>query len=147
MKNHFLISSRFKVIGWITFLIFFALAIANQYYDLNIPGFQAPPAILGPAEDNLTNELAFMGIIIGLLMICFAKHPHEDELISRLRLESWQWAVIINYIVLLVLNLAYYGLGFLMMVTYNVITILIVFILRFYYSMYQLQKNLNHDDK
>lgn len=147
MKNKFLLPSNFRLIGWITFLFFFALGIATEYANFSIPGFQ-----IYYTDDhdsiyyNLTNEFAFAGTIIGLLMVSFARHTNEDELISKIRLESWQWAVVINYGILLILNFTYYGFGFVFIVTYNVFTLLLVYIIRFYHSLYLLNKNLTDED-
>jgi hypothetical protein len=47
---------------------------------------------------NFTDEIALTGIILGLLFLAFARERREDEFINRTRLESWQWAVLINYI-------------------------------------------------
>lgn len=147
MKNRFLIPAKFRYIGWVTFLLFFGLGIFSQAAGYEIPGFQVyftdKP---GSANYNLTDELAFTGSIIGLLMISFAKHINEDELISKIRLESWQWAVIINYAILLILDLTNYGLGFVFIMTYNVFTLLIVYIMRFNYSLYSLKKGLSRED-
>ena len=147
MKNSFLIPAKFRIIGWFLFLLSFGLGILTQVASYEIPGFQVyftdRP---GSANYNLTDELAFTGSVIGLLMISFAKHINEDELISKIRLESWQWAVIINYAILLILDLTNYGLGFVFIMTYNVFTLLIVYILRFNYSMYSLKKGLSKED-
>lgn len=146
MKNKFLLPANFRLIGWITFLIFFALAIATEYCGFNIPGFQIfYPDDADSSNYNLTNELAFAGIIIGLLMISFARHNNEDELISKIRLESWQWAVVINYVILLILNFTTYGPAFVFIVTYNVFTLLLVYIIKFYHSLYVLNKNLTDE--
>ncbi|GAB3331880.1 hypothetical protein GCM10027299_37920 [Larkinella ripae] len=80
---------------------------------------------------NLTDEAAAIGIIIGLLLIAFSKEKVEDEMISRLRLESLQWAVYINYMVLGALILIVHGGLFLEVMMYNMFTVLIVFIIRF----------------
>ena len=147
MKNKFLLPANFRLIGWITFLFFFALSIATECAGFSIPGFQ-----IYYTDDytsnyyNLTNEFAFAGTIIGLLMISFARHINEDELISKIRLESWQWAVVINYGILLILNFTYYSLGFVFIVTMNVFTLLLVYIIRFYHSLYLLNKNLTDED-
>ncbi|WP_256002025.1 hypothetical protein [Pedobacter deserti] len=143
MKNQFLLPAKFKSIGWIGFLCFLALSIATEWYGFQIPGFQ-----IYYSEDkmfadyNLTNEFAFAGIIVSLLMISLARQEREDELIRKIRLESWQWAAIVNYVIVLVVIFATYGLGFLSIMTYNVITTLIVFIARFYYCLYILNRNL-----
>ena len=80
---------------------------------------------------NLTDELAALGAIIGLLLIAFSKEKVEDEMISQLRLESLQWAVYVNYLVLGVLILLVHGGLFFSVMIYNLFTVLIVFIIRF----------------
>ena len=144
MKNKFLLPEKFRQIGWVTFFLFFVLGIATEYSGFNIPGFYFVNA--ESIKYDLTNELAFAGTIIGLLMIAFARHINEDELISKVRLESWQWAVIINYAILIILNFTFYDFGFLFVIIYNVFTLLLVYIIRFYYSLYLLTKNLIDED-
>lgn len=96
---------------------------------------------------NLTSELAFLGITIGLLIVVFAKEKIEDELISMLRLKSLQWAVLISYIILIIINFSFYGLGFLILLVYNSWTLLVVFIIKFNWSLYQLKKEGIVDEK
>lgn len=116
--------------------------------DFQIPGFQIYHIPTGSFESisfgfedfNLTNEVALLGITIGLLMIVFVKEKIEDEYIAILRLKSMQWAVLISYIILIILNFSVYGLGFLILLVYNLWTTLIVFIIKFYFSLYKLRK-------
>lgn len=147
MKNQFLLPAKFRIIGCVTFLLFFALGILTESYGYQLPGFQIYYPNEGASGDyNLTNELAFSGVIIGLLMVSFARHINEDELISKIRLESWKWAVLISYAILLILNFTSYGLGFVFIVTYNVVTLLLVYIIKFNYSLYMLNKNLKNSE-
>jgi len=143
MKTLFLLPTKFNRIGWVTFLIFLVLGIYTTFMGFKIPGFQIyhtnEP---GSADYNLTDEFAFLGIIIGLLMISFARHINEDELISKVRLESWQWAVIIHYVLLLIINFTTYGFGFVFTVTFNSFTLLLVYIIRFNYSLFMLKRGL-----
>lgn len=143
MKNNLLIPNKFKLLGWILFSIFLLFSIYCQYSRFQIPGFQ----IYDPLDDkmnfsdyNLTNELAYFGTILGLLLICFSREKHEDELINALRLNAFQWAILANYIVLLILIFSSYGLGFVFIITYNSLTVLIVFIMRFYYGIFKLNR-------
>lgn len=144
MKNNLLIPNKFKLIGWILFPIFLLFSIYCLYFEFEIPGFQ----LYYPAEGkmnfsgyNLTNELAYFGTILGLLLICFSKEKHEDELVNSIRLNAFHWAVLANYLVLLILILSFYGLGFAIIMCYNSLTVLIVFIMRFYYGIYKLNKS------
>lgn len=88
MKNSLLLPNKYKVLGWILFLAFATLGFFCMLDDLKIPGFElnilnVKSDGLGDFRDfNLTNELAFLGITVGLLMVVFAKEKIEDELIT-----------------------------------------------------------------
>jgi hypothetical protein len=129
-------------------LAFAALGIYCMTTDFKIPGLQLYERAAGSFDSitfgfedyNLTNELAIFGVTIGLLMIVFAKEKMEDEYISMLRLRSLLWAVLISYLILIVISFSFYGLGFLILLVYNLWTTLIVFIFKFYWSLYRLKK-------
>jgi hypothetical protein len=90
---------------------------------------------------NLTNELALTGLIIGLMMIAFSKERQEDEFINKLRLESLQWAVIINYILLLIATWFINGASFLQVMMYNMLTVLVIFIIRFHLLLIRIKRS------
>ncbi len=144
MKNTLLLPNKYKVIGWVTFLSFAALGLACIYLEFEISGFQLyypkKQGLFDFSQYNLTNEFALFGTTIGLLMITFAKEKTEDEYISLLRLKSWQWSVLISYIILIVLNFSIYGMDFLRFLTYNLWTILIVFVIKFNWSLHKFRK-------
>lgn len=147
-QNTLLLPNRYKAIGWLIFLLFTVLGFFCILMEFKIPGFQLYHGIGGLTEDyNLTNELAVFGVTMGLLMIVFAKEKCEDEYISMLRLKSLQWAVLLSYMILIVLNFSVYGLGFLMLLIYNMWTTLIVFIIKFNWSLYKLRKETLKNEK
>jgi FlaA1/EpsC-like NDP-sugar epimerase len=151
MKNSLLLANKYKVFGWVIFLVFVALGIACMQLDFKIPGFafyhHEQDGLLDFIDYNLTNELALSGITIGLLMIVFTKEKVEDEYISMLRLKSLQWAVLLSYVILFIINFSFYGLTFLILLVYNLWTTLIVFIVIFYWSMFKLKKEGLKDEK
>lgn len=149
MKNSLLLPNKYKVFGWVIFLLFATLGIFCMLIDFKIQGFQIYKFVGGSFnfEDyNLTNEFAVFGITIGLLMIAFTKEEIEDEYISVLRLKSLQWAVLLSYVVLIVLNFSAYGLVFLILLVYNIWTTLLIFIIKFYWSLYKLRKEGLQDE-
>ncbi len=154
MKNSLLLSNKYKLFGWIIFLLFAALGVLCMIKDFQISGLQiyhiptgSFDSITFDFEDfNLTNELAVLGITVGLLMIVFVKEKIEDEYISMLRLKSLQLAVLLSYVVLIILNFSFYGLGFLILLVYNVWTTLIIFIVKFNYSLYVLRKGVKNEN-
>lgn len=153
MKNSLLLPNKYKVLGWILFLAFAALGMFCMLNNFKIPGFDLnifnvkTDGIADFRDFNLTNELAFLGITVGLLMVVFAKEKIEDELITVLRLKSLQWAVLISYVILIVLNFSVFGLPFLMMLVYNLWTVLIVFIIKFNIALFKLKKEEVVDEK
>ena len=73
----------------------------------------------------------------GLLFIAFAKEKHEDEFINKLRLESLQWALLFNYALLLVATWLVHGFGYIDVMMYNMLTILLFFIIRFHVVLFR----------
>ena len=86
---------------------------------------------------NFTDEIALTGIIVALLFISFAKERNEDEFINHTRLESWQAAIFINYILLLIAVWLIHGTRFLDVMMYNMLTIPLIFIIRFHYVLFR----------
>jgi hypothetical protein len=66
-----------------------------------------------------------------LLFIAFSKEKIEDEFISRLRLESLQFAVYLNYMILTLQILLVHSTAFLDIMVYNMFSVLLLFIIRF----------------
>ncbi|WP_316838645.1 hypothetical protein [Pedobacter gandavensis] len=156
MKSYLLLPSKYKVFGWILFLLSLGLYVycfmiypeTHGTGNLEIPGFTSSyPLRFSWANNNLTSAVFTSGILIGLLMICFSKEKNEDEYISLIRLRSWQSAVLISFGILIAANLLVYGLEFMAFAVYNMLTILIVFIAKFYYSLFSLSRERLVDEK
>lgn len=148
MKNNLLIPGHYKAIGWIVFILSACLGLVALHWYFKIPGFSFPfknGSLF--ADYNLTNELALAGLIIGLMMISFAKEKVEDEYISLLRLKCWQWSVLISFGVLFILNLVFFGRDFFSFLIYNMFTLPVVFIAKFNYSLFQLRRERENDEK
>ena len=154
MKNYLLIPNRYKMIGWVTLIFFFTVFIFC---------YQIYPNFINPENDslqfsslnwsyngwaqNVQQEVFTSFIIIGLILIAFAKEKDEDEYISLLRLKSWNWAVLISYTILLLANITLYGRNFFAFMTYNLLMIPVVFIIKFNLSLWMLRKQQLADEK
>jgi hypothetical protein len=156
MKNYLLIPGKYKGIGWATFLLFAALYVfcniiypkSHEGLPLQFPDFNwSYAAKFDWANTNLTTVLLTSGVLAGLLMICFSKEKDEDEYISFLRLQCWQWAVLVSYGILFVANWLIYGDVFLGFMMYNMLTVLVVFIIKFNYSLYCVRKGRDENEK
>ncbi|MEN9297917.1 MAG: hypothetical protein RLZZ429_230 [Bacteroidota bacterium] len=144
MKQIKLFPHSFQRIGYVLLVPFLALGIAHMFFEFNPSWLAFNLNLKGPLEfsasQNFTDELASVGLIISLILIAFSKEAIEDEAIQFFRLEALQWAVYANYLVLTISILAVYGTTFFQVMTYNMFTVLIIFILRFRYVLFQYNK-------
>ncbi len=150
MTPSLLLPHRYKLIGWLLFIPFLALGIIWRFWDVELDfltiGFSQSTVsgknfnLTDNSALNFTDEIALTGMITGLLFIAFAKEKREDEFISRTRLVSLQWAVLINYILLVVAAWFIHGLAFIDVLMYNMLTVLLLFIIRFHIVLNRFQK-------
>ena len=147
MENSLLIPGKYKVVGWIIFILFACLGLATLYWDYSIPGLVLPLKESVFFDANLTNELALAGVIIGLMIIVFAREKIEDEYISLMRLKCLQWSVLFSFVILFILNFMFYGGSFYIVLIYNMFTIPLIFIAKFNYSLYRLRREREEDEK
>jgi len=101
--------------------------------------------LFGMIKANLTGTLVGVLFLIGAIFVAFSKEKSEDEFIAKVRLESLLWATYINYGVLIFCFLFFYEFEFLYVMIFNMFTILIFFIIRFYYILYRAKKSLSHE--
>ena len=120
---------------------------------LNVPVFSLVNSeLLGKTDyfsvstTNITSTLLGILFILGGLMAGFSKVNNEDEYIRTMRLSSLSWAVIMNYLILLLAFLLIYGIDFLTVMVYNMFTTLIFFNLRFHYLLYRSTSAELHDE-
>lgn len=158
MKQNYLFSNKFKKIGWFLFAPGIILGIINLIFQNDISLFNikvfaiAEEEIFGKAnffsitENNILDEISGILIIIGAALIAFSKEKFEDEFISKIRLESLVWATYVNYIILIFAILFVYNTTFLWVLTINMFTLLIFFLIRFNCALY-ISKNQIIDEK
>jgi hypothetical protein len=139
MRSTLLLPNKYKKIGIILLIPSLVLGILVRFRDFSFDFLDLP---MGKAistgslnldeQINLTDELALTGIILGLIFIAFAREKQEDEYINSIRLESLQWAVLINYSLLLIATWLVHGFAYIDVMVYNMLTVLIIFIIRFH---------------
>lgn len=142
MKPRFLLPHPLKRVGWVLLIPSLIFGVFVQHYEFAIPGFDLllnhdGVLVAGkPLANNLTNELAALLILVSGFFVAFSKEKIEDEWVSRVRLESLQWSVYLNYALLLLTFMFVYEEAFFLVMIYNMFTILIFFIMRFNYVLY-----------
>lgn len=151
MKQHLLPHSM-KRIGW--FLLVPAL-IAGSYYmflghenlaEIQLTVFGLFGDGLNFGKEGVTNwrwssielipNVSGVLLLIGGLLVVFSKEKKEDEFISQLRLSSLQFAVLINYLLLLICFFLIHGFSFLDVMVYNMFTVIFLYIIRFQYLLH-----------
>lgn len=163
MEPRFLFPHRYKLIGWIIaipsitlglFVLFnnfsfdfLTIKLPFRYYfsDTFVQGTGKANITDEVSVLNLTDETATIGSIIGLILIAFSKVKVEDEYVSKIRLESLQWAVYFNFVLLILATLFVHGMAYFQVIIFNMFTPLVFFIVRFYYIIFvkNSEKNIN----
>lgn len=146
MGPNYLLSNRFKKIGWILFIpsiilgiLFVIFQFQPKFLDMKvfailvsgIAPWETEHGFCVITQTNVTDEIIGILLIISLLFIAFSKEKTEDEYIAKIRLESLLWATYINYAILIIAILFVYGGSAFWVLVYNIFTILIFFIIRF----------------
>jgi hypothetical protein len=133
MKTRFLFPHTYRTYGWLMLFPFFALGIATLYFNFSFDflSIEGKRFNIG----NLTDEVAALGLITSLMLIGFTKERIEDEQIAQLRLDSLQWSVYLNYLILCLAIIFIHGMAFLDAMVYNMFTLLVVFIIRFRWAV------------
>lgn len=156
MYVKFLFPNRFKMLGWIMAIPAFVLMLFVLHNDFSFAFLDYTAKggdklaldngfIYNVQSNNFTDEIGSLLLISGLLFIAFSKEKDEDEMISKLRLESLLWAVFINSIFVMLAIIFIYNLLFLNVMAYNICTTLILFIARFNLVLQSERKKLNQE--
>lgn len=143
MKSRFLFPYGWQLIGIVLLALGLAFFFIDQHYDLEViiwHNFRATHGIFVQGDECFDDEIQLSSVLIGLIMIAFSKEKIEDEQIIQLRLESLQWAVYVNYAAFFIIIFAVYGLNFFAFAMYNVLTLLVFFILRFRWAIFRLNR-------
>ncbi len=124
MKSKFLLPSRFKSIGWLIFIpsiVLGFLTIFNQWepafldmpvFAIFIDEFMGEKRLMGMLDNNILNEILGVLAMVSGLMVAFSRERDEDELISKIRLESLVWATYWNYGILILAMILVYDMAF-----------------------------------
>jgi hypothetical protein len=157
MKTRFLFPGYFRTIGWFLFIPSLIAGILGYIFNieshfLNVKVFAIYySSIFEDTQwfkiitDNIENELIGILLITGASFIAFSKLKNEDEYISKIRLESLLWATYFNYSILILCIIFLYGGGFFVVMVYNIVSTLLFFLIRFYYKLNQLKKEISHE--
>jgi hypothetical protein len=143
MKNY-LFPNRYKTIsGWV-----FYIAIVTGFYCWSMDFFDEflvvpVPDLFGQTggQNGILDELFTIIIIVSGLIHCFSKEKIEDELISKIRLDSLIWSLYVNYGLVILATILIYDFLYFTALVYNLFTILLFFNFKLRYNLYKHYKS------
>ena len=135
MQTNYLLPNKYKKFGWTLFLLGIISGIVLQIYDGKTDLFDI--GLINDFGYQFLDEIISILIIIGGMLVVFTKEKVEDEFIHKLRHESLVWAIILNYVILLLTIILVYEMNFFTVLVYNMFTPIIFFIIRFYFLKFK----------
>jgi hypothetical protein len=144
MKNKLLLPHRFKFIGLMILVPALLAGFAVLFLDWQWPPLDVMlpewmpgigKGLFQGSKNNFTDELALSTVLLGMLIMSFSAEKEEDEFIKHTRLESLQWAVLINYILLIVVIWLMYNDQFWYVMILSMLTIPGIFLVRFHWVL------------
>ena len=124
MGTKYLFPAKYRNLGWYVFIpatILGGITVVMEWepalFDVKVLGFFIDEVfgvekLVGFTENNILNEILGILVILSGLLVAFSRERDEDELITKIRLESLVWATYWNYGILIVAFLFLYDLTF-----------------------------------
>ncbi|MBL4677180.1 MAG: hypothetical protein JKY70_13390 [Mucilaginibacter sp.] len=126
--------SRFLFPYWCKFIGYFLLLVDIPFIIIKNDDLTG----MGLLNDEQTFFITtIVTLITAILLVAFSKEKIEDEQIAQLRLDSLQWAIYLNYIILIISFLTYKGDNVRSVLHFNLKFPLIFFILRFRWMIFR----------
>ena len=150
-----LLPHTYKKIGWILFIPSVIVGLIIMFvtelpYNPMIMTFglfgsdglgsnTKPPFRFG--EIQLLPNLISILLLVGGILVMFSKEKKEDEYINQIRLNSLQYSVFLNYVLLFLCFVFIYDIPFFHVMIYNLFTIILIYIIRFHFLVYKNSTN------
>lgn len=151
MESNYLISHKYKLLGWILFILgivggifMFASEYESDALNMKVLSIYSGDSLFGSEkgffkiiENSVLDEIIALMIIIGGLLVGFSKERVEDEFTFKQRKDSLVWALLFNYLILALAVVFIYDFTFFDVLVFNMFTPLIFFVVRFNFLMYK----------
>lgn len=144
----YLISNKLKRIsGWVFYLsisfgtYFFFTEKLHEIFTIKVFSIFSNDTLFGTSggltwiENGFLDEIFTFLIIVSGIINSFSKEKIEDELISKIRMESLVLSLYINYGLLLVSNFLVFGLSYFNVLIFHLYILLLLFNLIFKYRL------------
>jgi len=142
MKTRFLFPHWCRYLGYALFLIHIPVVLFQKMLGFDIPGQHIDDGGLF-SPHHLFFMTTTLLMALGLFLAAFSKEKIEDEQISQLRLDSLQWAIYVNYVLLIVSLILSSDTQHILFL--NLLVPLVFFIIRFQWKLFQNNRMLKKD--
>ena len=138
-----------KISGWIFYLLipvglFLLLTeriqdifVVNVFSIFSYEWIGSERTGFGWIENGLGDEVFTLLIIVSGIVNSFSKEKIEDELISRIRLESLSLSLFISFGLIIISSFLVYNLNYMYVVVSNLFLIILLFNLIFKFRLYK----------
>jgi len=141
MKPRFLFPHWSRYIGWVLVVLHIPVVLLRKELGFDPPGSHYDDSLLS------SHHIFFMAttllMAVGLFLVAFSKEKIEDEQIIHLRLDSLQWAIYLNYLLLIISLIFSTDTEHILFL--NLLVPLLFFIIRFRWQIYQNNRLLRKD--
>ena len=138
-----------KISGWIFYLLipvglFLLLTeriqdifVVNVFSIFSYEWFGSEQTGFGWIENGLGDEIFTLLIIVSGLINSFSKEKIEDELISRIRLESLSLSLFISFGLIIVSTFLVFNINYMYVLVFNLFLIILLFNLIFKFRLFK----------
>ena len=150
MKKNFLLPHLYWKIGWMMLIPFLVMCGVELFGSAPVIKMTVPYIFSDTVSKNewfgimhredMYMEIWIIGLFLSLLFIAFSKEKQEDEMIMQVRLQSLLFALWVTSICSIVETLFIFGLIYAYSLWASLFVFLIIFIVKFRYELYQLNK-------
>ena len=101
--------------------------VVNVFSIFSYEWFGSEPKGFGWIENGLGDEIFTLLIIVSGLINSFSKEKIEDELISRIRLESLSLSVFISFGLIIISTFLVFNINYMYVLVFNLFLIILLF--------------------
>lgn len=157
MKSSYLFDFKYKKWGWILLIPAMILGILStaggNFWEIPVLSI-FHDSFMGSENDGLfrivrndiSDEIAAVGTIIGAILIALSKEKIEDEFIAKTRLDSLVWALYLYYGLLTLAFIFIYDGSFLNVLIFDSFAFLIFFLIKFRYTLYKNKRSVRYEE-
>ena len=150
----YLFSNKFKktssVVFYLSILVGLFLLLTDRIQDIFVVNvfsifsyewFGSEQTGFGWIENGLGDEIFTLLIIVSGLINSFSKEKIEDELISRIRLESLSLSVFISFGLIIISTFLVFDINYMYVLVFNLFLIILLFNLIFKFRLFKHYKS------